>query len=123
MHDAPSLSRRRFTARAALALLGGASISLSGCGGGSSPTSADPTPNLGPGDKAASVGTNHGHTAVITAAQLAASGALTLQIRGSSDHPHTVALSAADVAAIAAGTRVSRVSSNDDAHTHSVTFN
>jgi hypothetical protein len=34
-----------------------------------------------------------------------------------------VTYSAADIAAIAAGQRVSRESSSDDAHTHTVTFN
>jgi hypothetical protein len=60
---------------------------------------------------------------VITAAQLTASNAINLDIRGSSDHPHTVTLTAAEVASIAANTRVTKESSTDAAHSHSVTFN
>lgn len=116
------IDRRRFSVEAALAVLGGVTITISGCGGGgggSSPSA--PTPQ--PGDKVGSVGTNHGHVAIITAAQLAGAAAVTLQIRGSSDHPHTVQLSAAEIAQIAANGRVSKASSVDDGHDHSVTFN
>ena len=69
------------------------------------------------------VGTNHGHTAEITGAQLSAGGALSLDITGSSNHPHTVDLTAADVDQIANGQRVSKASSTDAGHTHTVTFN
>jgi hypothetical protein len=69
------------------------------------------------------VGTNHGHSAVVTGAQLSAADAVTLDITGSSDHPHTVSLSADEVQQIAAGTRVSKDSSTDAAHRHTVTFN
>jgi hypothetical protein len=69
------------------------------------------------------IGANHGHIAVLSAADLAAAVGIVLQIRGQSDHPHTVTLSTADITAIAGGQRISRVSSNDDAHSHSVTFN
>jgi hypothetical protein len=116
------IDRRRFTVSAALAMLGGATITVSGCGGsgggGSSPTSPS-----APGDKVGSVSANHGHRAIITAAQLSVGAALTLQIRGDSDHPHTVQLSAGEVGQIAAGTRVSKASSVDDGHDHTVTFN
>ena len=60
---------------------------------------------------------------MITAAQLTAAGALSLDIRGTSDHPHTVILAASEVASIAANQRVSKESSTDSAHSHSVTFN
>lgn len=69
------------------------------------------------------VGTNHGHSAVVTSAQLTAAGALALGIQGSADHPHTVQLTAADVASIAASNRVSKTSSSDAGHDHIVTFN
>ena len=69
------------------------------------------------------VGANHGHTAIITAAQLAATNAVSLDISGSANHPHTVSLTDVEVGQIAGGTRVTKTSSNNDAHAHTVTFN
>jgi hypothetical protein len=121
------VGRREFTAAAVLAALSGVTITISGCGGGGgggSPSApSNPTPPTGPGDKAGSISGNHGHTAVITAAQLTAAAAVALDIRGQGDHPHTVTLSAAEVSQIAASQRVSKESSNEAAHTHTVTFN
>jgi hypothetical protein len=120
------LDRREFTLRSILAMLAGVTITISGCGGGGgstgggSPTQPNPP---APGDRSGNVANNHGHTAVITAAQLSAGGALTLDIRGSADHPHTLPLSAAEVSSIAAGQRVSKTSSDEDNHTHRVDFN
>jgi hypothetical protein len=114
-----TLDRREFTVASALALLSGIAVTVSGCGGSGSPAA----PTTADGSRTGAISANHGHTAMVTAAQIGAAGALTLDIRGTSDHPHTVVLSAADLAAMGAGQRVSRVSSNDDAHTHTVTFN
>ncbi len=118
MKEEKVVDRREFTLAAALAALSGVVITISACGGGGSPSSPS-----APGDKTGVVGSNHGHTAVITSGQLAAGGGISLSIRGSSDHPHTVTLSAADITSIAGNARVSRESSTDDGHSHSVTFN
>jgi hypothetical protein len=124
MKDEKTYARREFTLAAALLALSGATITISACGGGSSPTApSNPQPPLNPGDKAGSISANHGHTAVITAAQLAGPAAVSIDIRGQSDHPHTVVLSSAEVASIAASQRVSKESSTDDGHSHTVTFN
>jgi hypothetical protein len=124
MQEEKTVGRREFTLGAALLALSGVTITISACGGGSSPSGPDnPTPPLNPGDKAGLVGTNHGHIAVITAAQLTSAAAISLDIRGQSDHPHTVVLSAAEVTAIAGNQRMSKESSTDDGHSHSVTFN
>jgi len=130
MKEEKTLDRREFTLAAALAALSGVVITISACGGGGSSPSAPSTPaptpppaGGGTTDKTGVVGSNHGHVAVITAAQLTASNAINLDIRGSSDHPHTVTLTAAEVASIAANTRVTKESSTDAAHSHSVTFN
>lgn len=120
------LSRRDFTLRAVLAMLSGVTITISGCGGGGggNPGSpSQPNPPAGPGDKVGNISANHGHTAVITSAQLTAGGALTLNIRGDSDHPHTVDITAAEVVMIRDGQRVSKTSSMDVDHNHIVTFN
>lgn len=113
------MNRRQFTVEAALVLLGGAAITISGCGGGgtSSPVASTPvTDTLG------TVDTNHGHVALITAAQLGAGGAMELDIRGTSGHGHMVTLEAAEVASIRNRGRVQKVSSGSS-HTHMVTFN
>lgn len=118
--------RREFTILSAMAVLSGVAITISGCGGSSSGSPnapSNPAPGLNPGDKGGSVSLNHGHTAVITSAQVTAAGALSLDIRGSANHPHTVSLTAAEVASIGAGTRVSKESSTQDAHAHTVSFN
>ena len=116
------LDRRQFTLQAALLALSGVTITISGCGGGgSSPSGSTPPPASG--DKVGQISANHGHTAVISAAQLAAGALVDLNIQGTSGHPHHVLLSATEVMQIAGGTKVTKASSNDDGHTHDVTFN
>jgi hypothetical protein len=75
------------------------------------------------GDLTVAIATNHGHSAVITSAQISAGSAVVLEIQGSSNHPHTVALSGAEVQQIGNGQRVSVYSAEDDSHSHFVTFN
>lgn len=121
--------RRAISAGAALALLGFPLITLSGCGGGgSSPTAPaspgpNPTPTPSAGDVQGAISANHGHAVVVTGAQLQAGNALTLAFGGNATHGHGVQLSAADVAAIRGGQRISRTSTTEDAHNHTVTFN
>jgi hypothetical protein len=118
------ISRREFTVETVMALLAGVTITVSGCGGGSSSASTptSPTPAAS-GDVAGSVSANHGHTATVNSMQISAAGAVTLNIQGSATHPHTVALTADEVRAIGARTRVTKTSSSDDGHNHTVTFN
>lgn len=121
------IDRRKFiSAAAALAMLGGAGITI-GCG---SDPGTNPTPPPSPpptGSKLGNVTDNHGHTATIQGAQLDAGGSITLNIQGGASHQHTVVVSATQAASIKAGTRVVIQSSSDEgllgAHTHSVTFN
>jgi hypothetical protein len=124
------LHRREFVATA-LTLLGGAAVTV-GCGGGSSsPSSPTPTPTpSSSGNVAGEVADNHPdpHVAVISAAQLGAGAALTLDI-SNGRHSHTVTLSGAEVNQIAAQSRVSVLSSTNrhsdgsEPHNHRVTFN
>jgi hypothetical protein len=118
MKEGTTLSRREFTLAAAMAALSGVAITISACGGNGSPAAPSAT-----GDKTGTIGANHGHSAVITSGQLSAGGALSLNIRGTSDHPHTVTLTAAEISAIAGNGRVSKQSTTDDGHSHTVTFN
>ena len=139
MTERKTLDRREFSLAAALAALSGVAITISACGGGgSSPTSSSgggtagdgyggtgtgTGGSSGAGDKVGVIGGNHGHSAVITSAQITAAGAVALGIQGSADHPHTVELTAAEIVSIAASSRVSKNSSSDAGHNHTVTFN
>lgn len=121
------MNRREFTLEAALAVLGGAVITISGCGGGGSgsPTSSSGS-NGGSNateDKRAGISGNHGHVAVITAAQLVAGNAITLDIRGSADHTHTVTVAADEIVNIRAGMRIQKECTTGFGHSHTATFN
>ena len=77
-------------------------------------------------DKTGTVSTdaNHTHTgAVITAAQLTAGNAITLTLTGATTHTHTVPCLRPSSRKSTRDTRVQKTSSNDNAHTHTVTFN
>ncbi len=114
------LDRREFTVASALALLGGATITITGCGGGGSSSTTGPS---GPVNIVGSIAGNHGHSVMITAAQLTAGGDLRLMLEsGTAGHTHTVDLTAAEVSAIRSGTAVSKESSNAEAHRHTVSF-
>ena len=122
-YDPESPERRAFTVQSVLAMLAGVTITISGCDGNDSPTSPDPATG-----RSGSVSANHGHSAVITDAQLMAGNAVSLNIRGTATHPHTVELTAAEADRIAGGQRVSKTSTTDDSpdagvHSHVVTFN
>jgi hypothetical protein len=125
-----SLSRREFTVKSALALLSGVVITVVGCSDSASPTSpstptppSSPTPPATTGDVSGSVSANHGHAATIGGASLAAGNAINLDITGNANHPHTVQLSANELSQISNGQRVSKTSSTNSAHNHTVTFN
>jgi hypothetical protein len=122
-------TRREFSLEAILAILSGVAITITGCGGGdygsspSQPPATTPPPATGGGDKTGVISANHGHSAVVTAAQLSAGGGVNLDIQGMATHSHNVSLSADQVASIAANQRVSVSSSTNDSHDHQVTFN
>ena len=113
------MERREFTVLSALALLGGATITVSGCGAGGNPMSV---PTAGDGSVGGTISANHGHVATITAADLGAGGELNLNIQGSASHNHVVALTATDVVSVRGGQAVARESSDTSGHTHIVTF-
>lgn len=120
IEDTRLITRREFTLESALAMLAGVTITVTGCGG-STESPASPTP--GASGVSGAISANHGHVATITGAQLMSGGGLSLNIQGSADHPHTVELSAEDMQRITARQQVTKTSSSDNAHTHTVTFN
>jgi hypothetical protein len=124
MSDQNLLTRREFTLGWVLAVLAGATITITGCGGDDNDSSNPGTnPSPQPGDKAGAVSANHGHTAIVTAATLASPTTVTINMRDQATHNHTLTLTAAEVTSIAANTRVEKISSTDDGHNHTVTFN
>jgi hypothetical protein len=116
-------NRREFTNTTLMALLAGVTVTVSGCDSDSptAPTQT-PAPPAGPNLNGA-IGSNHGHTAVISQGQVNAGAGFTLDIRGTATHPHNVTISMGELAQIVAGQRVIKDSTVDDAHSHSVTFN
>jgi hypothetical protein len=136
------MTRREFTAASINALFVGMAVTITACkaaGSGNAavgPTTTQPAAPPQSGDDVGVVSANHGHSAVVTGAQLLAGGAVTLNIKGTADHDHTVDLLADQVHQIASGAKVSKVSSSGSTdvdngyggytsydHTHTVTFN
>ena len=121
----PMLDRREFTLAAILAMLSGVTITISGCGGSSSPSTPTPTTTMPPatGDKTGAISANHGHTVTITGAQLTAGGDVTLELTVGNGHTHSVSLTGAEVVQIRGNQRVSKESTTNSGHSHTVTFN
>ena len=95
----------------------GVSAFLQACG-----SDSPSTPDGGSGDVAGSISANHGHSVVVTDAQITAGNAVNLTLSGGG-HTHSVSLTAEEVGNIDAGTQVSKPSTSDSGHTHTVTFN
>jgi hypothetical protein len=108
------LNRREFTIEAALALLSGLLITVSGC-----ETSTDPSPVYV--DLTGEISSNHGHSVTLSAKELSAGGSLDLNIQGMARHAHVVSLSPSDLALLRGGARIVKESSGTR-HTHLVTF-
>jgi hypothetical protein len=127
------LNRRQFTQNASLAFLAGVVVTVTDCGGGGGggssdgygPTGGSPTTTLAAapaGSKSGTISGNHGHTAVITAAQLTAGGGVSIDIAGTAGHSHMVDLPAQAVTEVKDGRKVEKLSTATD-HAHMVTFN
>jgi hypothetical protein len=117
MSDAHLLTRREFTLESVLAILAAATITIAGCG------EADLGPSPPPGDREGVVSDNHGHRAIVTAAQLNSPNTVTIDMRFRATHNHTLMLTATELGLIAEAIRVVKTSSTDDGHDHLVTFN
>lgn len=67
-----------------------------------------------------SIGSNHGHTLVVSKVDVSSGNDKTYNIQGTSNHPHTVDLTSDHFAQLKSNQTITVTSSNDDAHTHSV---
>jgi hypothetical protein len=122
------LDRRQFTQEASLAFLAGVSVTVSACGGGGggdyqSPTGGTAPPTAAGGSKTGQISSNHGHQAVITAAELQTGGSVRIDIAYQAGHSHIVELPPQAVQEIRDGRPASKESTTTDAHSHMVTFN
>jgi len=70
----------------------------------------------------AAIGTNHGHTITVTAADVSAGVSKTFNIQGSGDHNHTVTITAAQFASLQGNVGV-QITSSTNGHSHTVTVN
>jgi hypothetical protein len=123
MSEIRDLTRRQFSVAAAMAILSGVAITISGCGGSSNPAGASGNPPTANGDHVGAISANHGHVATVTSAEVADGKGITLNIKGTATHNHTLTLSDAEIASVGANQRVAKVSSSDSGHDHTVTFN
>ncbi len=112
------MERREFTVLSAMALLGGPTITLTGCGGGN-PMGAS---GMGGGSVTGAISANHGHAATVTSAQLTTAGALSLHIQAQADHDHVISLTGPQVVDIRGGSTVAIESTETNDHHHTVTF-
>ena len=124
-YESHALTRREFTVEYVLAMLAGVTITVTGCGSTTSPTSLSNSGNTTgtTQDVTGTVSANHGHVATVTGAQITAANAVLLNIQGTATHAHSVSLTADQVRAIGARTQVSVTSTTDSGHNHTVTFN
>jgi len=76
----------------------------------------------GSGDISGAISSNHGHSVVITEAELTAEEAVILTLTGGT-HTHTLDLTMQQVVDIAGGVTVTQESSVTNSHEHDVTFN
>lgn len=101
-------------------------LSLVGCSSSDNgPATPDPDPDPAGIDCLAngtgvSIGTNHGHTLVVSKEDVDAGAEKTYSIQGSSGHDHMVTLSIANFTSLKSKTAISVTSTNDADHTHSV---
>lgn len=126
------LTRKQFL-RSALGI-GAAALGLqvlSACGGSSSPTEPDAAAGSGSGSGSnlasceqngtnATIGANHGHTLMVTSADVTAGADKTYNIRGTADHTHTVTITAAMFQMLQQNHAITTTSSTDALHDHSI---
>jgi hypothetical protein len=117
MKDRDTIDRRAFTRQSLMAMLAGVTITLSGCGDDDDPNG--PTPASETGD----ISANHGHTAVVTGAQLTGNATIVVDFQGAANHTHTLELTIAELTQIRNQTRLVKDTTVTNAHSHTVTFN
>jgi hypothetical protein len=112
------LSRRAFTVESVMAILATATITITGCDGGS-----DLGPSPPAGAREGVVSNHHGHRAIVDAVQLNSNSTITVDMRHQATHNHELTLTPLELASISENGHVVKTSSTTDGHNHTVTFN
>ncbi len=83
----------------------------------------NPTPDcLANGATASSISSNHGHSLIVSSADVLAEADKIYSIQGSSGHAHEVTVTSANFNTLQSNQQISVTSTNGDGHTHSVTI-
>jgi len=69
-----------------------------------------------------SIGGNHGHSILVTTADISAATEKTYTITGSATHAHMVTLTASHFADLADDKSVTTITTSSDGHTHNITI-
>lgn len=126
------LNRKEFLQTAlAMAGFGFAVSRVAACGGDTTPTPVS-TGGAGTGGGNANacadnaptetIGSNHGHTLMVSQADVEAGTAKTYSIKGTSAHDHSVTVSAGDFTTLMAGNTVQGRSTTNSGHDHTITI-
>lgn len=118
MSDDDLLSRRAFIVKSLLAIFATATITMTGCDGG-----GDLGPSAPAGAREGVVSNNHGHRAIVEAAQLSSNSTVTIDMRFRATHNHELTLTPLELASISENGHVVKTSSTTESHNHTVTFN
>src|SRR5262245_33274337 len=110
MSDEHLLTGGRLTRAPVLAILVAATVAIASC----TAYEMGPSPPLD--DHEGVVSSNHGHRAIVTAAQLNSNSIVTIDMRYQATHNHTLTLSPSELGAIAENGRVMKTSSTDEGH-------
>ncbi len=114
------VTRREFTVKSALTILGGVIITVSGCGDDDDPSPTSPSQSAISG----AVSANHEppHVVTVTGAQITEGRTLVLTLTGTPTHTHTVELTANDLGTLRNRQAVTKTSTSDNGHSHGATF-
>lgn len=118
------LNRRTFCISLAGLAGAGTTFFIVGCTNGEKTNTSDDSSGEDCQDEVQNgqISQNHGHTLMISKADIEAGMSKTYSIQGSSNHDHQITLTADDFAMIAAGAEITLTSTNVDQHTHEVTL-
>lgn len=122
------MKRKTFLKKTAGALLLAIpAYSLMDCSSSDDGPNPNPNPNPNPSGNClqngtnSSIGANHGHTLLVSVADINAGTQKTYNIQGSANHQHDITLTTADFNTLSTNTSISKTSTAGDGHTHSVT--
>ena len=116
-----TMTRKEFLRTLVGAGMGAAGVAaLAGCGDDGGETIADAAP-LTCATPSVTIGADHGHSLVVTMADVNAGAAKSYNIMGTSAHDHSVMITAAQFAMLKSGMTLNITSGSGGGHTHTIT--